>query len=160
MSDDECGFDNDIEEFSEIEYSGDEEEEEFDLENEEEEAVNEVEIGEEEKEKEEEEVEEEPIIVELDKEEEVEIEKKKAEKIDKDKRITFPFLTKYEKAKVIGARAIQLSQGAKSMVKFQKFDPIEIAKVELSQKNLPLIIRRYLPSGKYEDWSISELQIF
>lgn len=36
-------------------------------------------------------------------------------------------------------------------------DPLEIAMKELSQKKIPLIVRRYLPDGSYEDWSVSEL---
>lgn len=36
-------------------------------------------------------------------------------------------------------------------------DPLEIAIKELSQSKIPLIIRRYLPDGSYEDWKVSEL---
>lgn len=36
-------------------------------------------------------------------------------------------------------------------------DPLEIAMKELSQRKIPLIVRRYLPDGSYEDWSVSEL---
>ena len=36
-------------------------------------------------------------------------------------------------------------------------DPLEIATKELSQRKIPLIIRRYLPDGSFEDWSVSEL---
>jgi DNA-directed RNA polymerase I, II, and III subunit RPABC2 len=38
-------------------------------------------------------------------------------------------------------------------------DPLQIAMKELREKKIPLIIRRYLPDGSYEDWSIDELQI-
>lgn len=154
MSDDEGVFDNDfVEEYSDIEYS----ENEYESDGEDDQAVNEVAVDEDDKEKED--VGEEETIIELDKDED-EVEKKRSEKVDKDKRITLPYLTKYEKAKVVGSRALQLSQGAKALVNFTKFDPIEIAKKELMNKTLPLIIRRYLPNGKYEDWSLSELEIF
>lgn len=36
-------------------------------------------------------------------------------------------------------------------------DPLQIAMKELSQKKIPLLVRRYLPDGSYEDWSVSEL---
>jgi len=36
-------------------------------------------------------------------------------------------------------------------------DPLQIAQKELSQKKIPLIVRRYLPDGSYEDWSVAEL---
>ena len=36
-------------------------------------------------------------------------------------------------------------------------DALEIALKELSQRKIPLIIRRYLPDGSFEDWSVAEL---
>ena len=36
-------------------------------------------------------------------------------------------------------------------------DPLQIAIKELAQRKIPLIIRRYLPDGSFEDWSVSEL---
>jgi DNA-directed RNA polymerase I, II, and III subunit RPABC2 len=36
-------------------------------------------------------------------------------------------------------------------------DPLQIAMRELKEKKIPMIIRRYLPDGSYEDWSIDEL---
>jgi DNA-directed RNA polymerases I, II, and III subunit RPABC2 len=36
-------------------------------------------------------------------------------------------------------------------------DPLLIAMKELSHKKIPLIVRRYLPDGDYEDWLVSEL---
>jgi len=38
-------------------------------------------------------------------------------------------------------------------------DPLEIAQKELKQRKIPIIIRRFLPDGSYEDWSIEELII-
>jgi DNA-directed RNA polymerases I, II, and III subunit RPABC2 len=38
-----------------------------------------------------------------------------------------------------------------------EIDPLQIAIKELSAKKIPLVIRRYLPDGSYEDWSVSEL---
>ena len=36
-------------------------------------------------------------------------------------------------------------------------DPLAIAERELAQKVLPLVVRRYLPDGSYEDWKVAEL---
>ena len=38
-------------------------------------------------------------------------------------------------------------------------DPLEIAHLELAQKKRPFTIRRYMPDGSYEDWSVNELEI-
>ncbi len=36
-------------------------------------------------------------------------------------------------------------------------DPLQIAIKELREKKIPLIVRRYLPDGYYEDWTCEEL---
>jgi len=36
-------------------------------------------------------------------------------------------------------------------------DSLQIAMAELTQKKIPLMIRRYLPDGSYEDWSVKDL---
>jgi len=60
--------------------------------------------------------------------------------------------TKYEKARIIGARALQLAMGAPMLLDFKekdlaaiKFNPIEIAKMEFDKDILPITIRRPLP---------------
>ena len=74
-------------------------------------------------------------------------------------RQTSRFLTKFEKAKVLGERAIQISNGAKVMVDVEKgvWDPMVIAEKELREKKINYVIRRYLPDGSYEDWDLNEL---
>ena len=74
-------------------------------------------------------------------------------------RETSRFLTKYEKAKILGERAIQISNGAKVMVEVEKgvWDPMIIAEKELREKKIEYIVRRYLPDGSYEDWDLNEL---
>ena len=74
-------------------------------------------------------------------------------------RETSRFLTKYEKAKILGERAIQISNGAKVMVEVEKgvWDPMIIAEKELREKKIEYIVRRYLPDGSYEDWELNEL---
>lgn len=38
-------------------------------------------------------------------------------------------------------------------------DPLEIAKKELQEKKIPITIRRYLPDGTYEDWTLEDLTV-
>ena len=74
---------------------------------------------------------------------------------------TMPFLTKYEKTRILGQRAKQLNQGAQPMIPVDKkiIDGYLIAQLELQQKALPFIIRRPLPGGKSEYWRVSDLEI-
>jgi len=73
-------------------------------------------------------------------------------------KITTPYMTKYERARILGTRALQISMNAPILVPLEgETDPLEIAIKELSQRKIPLIIRRYLPDGSYEDWKVSEL---
>ena len=82
-------------------------------------------------------------------------------------RVTTPYLTKYERARVLGTRALQiryllephpirlpqviltrLSMNAPVLVDLEgETDPLQIAIKELNQKKIPLIVRRYLPDG-------------
>ncbi|KAJ3098168.1 DNA-directed RNA polymerases I II and III subunit RPABC2 [Phlyctochytrium planicorne] len=78
--------------------------------------------------------------------------------IPKEKRMTTPYMTKYEKARVLGTRALQISMNAPVMVDLNgESDPLQIALKELRERKIPLIIRRYLPDGSYEDWAVDEL---
>eukprot|EP01112_Ceratiomyxa_fruticulosa_P013815 TRINITY_DN3901_c0_g1_i1.p1 TRINITY_DN3901_c0_g1~~TRINITY_DN3901_c0_g1_i1.p1 ORF type:complete len:129 (-),score=26.97 TRINITY_DN3901_c0_g1_i1:52-438(-) len=73
-------------------------------------------------------------------------------------RRTTRYMTKYERARILGTRALQISMNAPIMVELEgETDPLQIALKELREKKIPLIIRRYLPDGSYEDWSASEL---
>jgi len=75
-------------------------------------------------------------------------------------RITSRFLTKYERARVLGTRALQISMNAPIMVDAgDETDPLEIAMKELRMKKIPFTIRRYMPDGSYEDWSLAELEV-
>ena len=69
------------------------------------------------------------------------------------------FLTRYEKARITGARALQLSYGAPILIEKPRdmIDPIKIALMELRAGILPLTIRRELPSGEFQDIPISKL---
>jgi DNA-directed RNA polymerase I, II, and III subunit RPABC2 len=74
---------------------------------------------------------------------------------------TLPFLTKYEKARVLGERAKQLNSGAKSFVSVDEtvIDGYLIAMKELEEKKIPFIIRRPLPNGASEYWKLKDLEI-
>ena len=86
--------------------------------------------------------------------------KKKREKIPDNERITSRFMTKYEKARILGARALQISKNAPLMVDpADESDPYRLAELELSMKKVPFIVRRYLPDGSYEDWKASDLYV-
>jgi len=107
-------------------------------------------------------------------------------------KITTRYMTKYERARILGTRALQIrygvyagftcifsrsfissrslcrtlctwcigSMGAPVMVELGgETDPLDIAMKELKAKRIPIIIRRYLPDGSYEDWTLDELQI-
>ena len=67
-------------------------------------------------------------------------------------------LTKYERARIIGTRALQLSNGAEPMVKIDGItDVMDIAKKELMLYKLPFIIRRKFPDGSYIDIKVSDM---
>jgi len=64
-----------------------------------------------------------------------------------------PKLTRFEKARIIGTRALQLSYGAPPFLPLKENmrDPIAIATAELESKVLPISIRRSLPDGRSQD---------
>ncbi|KAJ7515492.1 hypothetical protein O6H91_22G015400 [Diphasiastrum complanatum] len=77
-------------------------------------------------------------------------------------RKTTKYMTKYERARVLGTRALQISMNAPVMVELEgETDPLEIAMKELRERKIPFTIRRYLPDGRYvesyEDWGVDEL---
>ncbi|MCJ1463781.1 DNA-directed RNA polymerases I II and III subunit RPABC2 [Pseudocyphellaria aurata] len=79
-------------------------------------------------------------------------------KIPDSKRSTTPYMTKYERARVLGTRALQISMNAPVLVDLEgETDPLQIAIKELREKKIPLVVRRYLPDGWYEDWTCEEL---
>jgi len=61
-------------------------------------------------------------------------------------------MTKYEKARILGSRALQIASGAPFLVDLKKkdlekirYNPVEIAKVELEKGVIPISIVRSLP---------------
>lgn len=73
---------------------------------------------------------------------------------------TSPFLTKYERARVLGQRAKQINAGSIAFVKVPEkmIDGYLIAELELEQKAIPFIIRRPLPNSGCEYWKLSDLE--
>jgi len=68
-------------------------------------------------------------------------------------------LTKYEKSRIVGARALQISLGAPVPVQLPAgvVDPLTIAEVELKMNVLPITVRRKLPGNRYLNISLSKL---
>jgi DNA-directed RNA polymerase I, II, and III subunit RPABC2 len=73
---------------------------------------------------------------------------------------TNPFLTKYERARILGQRAKQIETGASPFVKVPEdiIDSYLIAEMELQQGRIPFIIRRPMPNGGSEYWKIGDLE--
>ena len=69
-------------------------------------------------------------------------------------------LTRFERARISGARSLQLSLGAPSLIRVPNDvrDSITLAVAELDLKALPISIRRILPNGLYQDISINILK--
>jgi DNA-directed RNA polymerase I, II, and III subunit RPABC2 len=74
---------------------------------------------------------------------------------------TVPFLTKYEKTRVIGQRIQQLNNGAKVYINVSHdiIDNNIIAEMELKEKKIPFIIRRPLPDNTFEYWKLQDLEL-
>ncbi len=65
-------------------------------------------------------------------------------------------LSKYEKVRVLGARAFQLSMGAPPLVDISGLnDAVSIAEKELREGKLPLIIRRTFPDGTIKEIDVN-----
>ena len=74
---------------------------------------------------------------------------------------SIPFITRYEKAKIIGERSKQLSAGATPFVKVDEtvIDEYLIACKEFNEKKIPFIVKRPMPNGGCEYWRFEDLEI-
>lgn len=74
---------------------------------------------------------------------------------------TLPFITRYERARILGERAKQLNAGAKPFVDVDEsvIDGYLIALKEFEQKKIPFIVKRPLPNGGCEYWKFKDLEI-
>ena len=88
------------------------------------------------------------------------VEHKPVEIINKDGLIVTgpPRLTRFEKARIMGARALQLSLGAPIFIEIPKnaTTSLEIAIEELKQRVIPIVIKRTLPNGDYQNIPIDQ----
>jgi DNA-directed RNA polymerase subunit K len=50
--------------------------------------------------------------------------------------------TRYERARIIGARALQISMGAPVLIKTERIDPLEIAMEEFASGVIPITVKR------------------
>lgn len=74
--------------------------------------------------------------------------------------VMFPFNCIFIHSLLLGTVLSLSSHGAALMVDAGGVtDPLEIARMELSAGKIPIVIRRYLPNGNWEDWSVDELNI-
>jgi DNA-directed RNA polymerase subunit K/omega len=73
---------------------------------------------------------------------------------------TLPLITKYEKARIIGARAEQLDAGGEAYIPIDEtiINGRTIALMEFEQNKIPFIIARPLPNGSTEYWHVSDLE--
>lgn len=74
---------------------------------------------------------------------------------------TLPFLTKFERTRIIGLRTKQLNSGADPFIDVPEtiIEGNIIANMELEKKIIPYIIVRPLPSGRKEFWKLSDLEL-
>ncbi|MCR8432846.1 MAG: DNA-directed RNA polymerase subunit K [Crenarchaeota archaeon] len=76
-----------------------------------------------------------------------------------------PHLTRYEYATLVAIRAIQIAYGAPAFLSKDELkmidssNPIQIAKMEISKKKVPLTICRYLPTGEYQLIPLAWLEV-
>ena len=74
---------------------------------------------------------------------------------------TLPFLSRYERARIIGERSKQLENNSKPFIDLEpnEIDSYTIAMKEFQLKKIPFIIKRPLPNGACEYWKLSDLEI-
>ena len=79
--------------------------------------------------------------------------------VNKKNNITKNYLTKYERTKIIGLRAQQISAGSPVFtdVPDGMISSIDIAKKELNERKIPFILKRNVGKNKYEYWKLEDL---
>ena len=75
-------------------------------------------------------------------------------------KVTRPYITKFERAKIIGVRAEQLAVGATANIHVPKHltDVRKIAEMEFYEKKIPFIVRRKLPDGTFELFRLTDFK--
>jgi DNA-directed RNA polymerase subunit K/omega len=83
-----------------------------------------------------------------------------ASMLDSGDKITDPYMTGFEFARLIGVREFQLKNGEQPCVDTEnETNTLEIARKELYELVIPLVIQRTVPDGRTEWWKVSELHI-
>lgn len=78
--------------------------------------------------------------------------------VSKENRVSANRLTKYEMVRILGERTKQLTMGAKPLIKnYQGLAYDKIAEEEFKANMIPFKIKRPLPNGKFEIWTLDEL---
>jgi DNA-directed RNA polymerase I, II, and III subunit RPABC2 len=74
---------------------------------------------------------------------------------------TMPFLTKYERARIIGARAEQIDHGGEPFIPLEEsiINGRTIALMEFEARKIPFILARPLPNGSTEYWHLHDLEV-
>lgn len=91
---------------------------------------------------------------------EVPEEKVSSKVVPKSERKTLPYMTKYEYAYIVSQRAMAIGNDSPLMYPETKFiHAIDIAKEETQMGINPIIIRRPLPNGMFEEWKCNELKL-
>lgn len=57
-------------------------------------------------------------------------------------------LTRFEKTRIISARALQIAMGAPVLIKTKEHNPIEISKLEFEKSVLPITVKRSMPKKR------------
>ena len=69
------------------------------------------------------------------------------------------FVTRFEKVRILGQRAHQLSLGAQPLVDISGLtEALEIAEKEWVERKLPIIIKRTMPNGDVKEFSLSDMK--
>ena len=85
-------------------------------------------------------------------------EKKEGNQLKGENRISSSRLSKYEMVRILGERTKQLTMGAKPLIKnHETLSYDQIAEEELKLNMVPYKIKRHLPNGQYEIWTLDEL---
>ena len=81
------------------------------------------------------------------------------DKYNSSTRVTHPYMTRFEKAKLLGVRSEMLANGAPALINVPKniSSTYEIARMEYKEKKIPLIIKRKLPNNTFEYWKMDDL---
>ncbi len=81
-----------------------------------------------------------------------------SEYVSVENRISCNRLTRYEMVRILGERTKQLTMGAKPLIKnYESLSYDKISEEELKLNMIPFKIKRPLPNGKFEIWTLEEL---